>query len=201
MKTSLIIILLLLAGCSLVPGLHTRPPAATITLPSGAQLGQSGDAQKPASVATAATVTTIPLPSSSLVILDEKKPGIVTLQLAAQSELKTETRSEKAEAPQAFTPPAPPTPVEISAGRVSVWFWCGIVAGVAAALFGLVRGWDMVMYGGGAVAAACGFALFVQAHPALIGIIGAGAALAVAGPYFWHTTHKDNPSINPPKTP
>lgn len=175
-----------LGACSLMPTKLAKPPAATIMLPSGAAVTQSGDAQKPASVSTATTTTTLPLPSGTEFVFDQKLPGVVTLRLSHDSALTTETKTEKAEAPQAFTPPLPPSPTEQGQARVHMYFWVALVAGVAAAIFGLVRGWDMVMYGGGAVAAACGFAIFAQSHPVLIGIIGAGAALAVAGPALWH---------------
>lgn len=175
-----------LGACSLMPKKLARPPAATITLPSGAAVTQTGDAQKPASVSTDTIKTMVPLPAGTEFVFDQKLPGVVTLRLSHDSALTTETKTEKAEAPQAFTPPLPPSPTEQGQARVHMYFWMALVAGVAAAVFGLVRGWDMIMYGGGAVAAACGFAIFAQSHPVLIGIIGAGAALAVAGPTLWH---------------
>lgn len=177
---------LCLGACSLLPKKLAQPPAATITLPSGAAVTQTGDAQKPASVSTDTTTTTLPLPAGTEFVFDQKLPGVVTLRLSHDSALTTETKTEKAEAPQAFTPPAPPGPVELAAGKARLFYGGGLVVGLALGLFGLVRGWDMIMYGGGAVAAACGFAIFAQSHPVLIGIIGAGAALAVAGPALWH---------------
>lgn len=199
MKLPVFILLWLsMAGCSLIPTRTSKSPTATINLPSGGGFTQTGDAQKPASVATTVTTSSLPVPAASSVTLDEKKPGILTFQLAAQSELKTETRTEKAEAPQAFTPPAPPSPKDEAAGKLKLWLGIGSVVGLAAGLFGLVRGWNFVMIGGGAVSAACLFGIFVEAHPALFAVIGIGAALAAVGPVIWHTVHKDNPLVNPP---
>lgn len=64
------------------------------------------------------------------------------------------------------------------------------MVGLAVGLFGLVRGWDFVMYGGGAVAGACAFALFIQAHPLVFVVIGIGVALKIVGPLLWHTKLK-----------
>jgi len=81
---------------------------------------------------------------------------------------------------------------------MKIWFWIGTLVGLAAGIFGLVRGWDLIMYGGGAIAAACLFAIFVQNYPWILAIIGIGAALAVAGPYLWHTKVKHLQGQTPP---
>ena len=73
---------------------------------------------------------------------------------------------------------------------MKIWFWLGLIVGVSAAIFGLVRAWNLVMWGGVAVAGACAFGIFVQQAPWLFAIIGAGVALKFAGPYIWHTQIK-----------
>lgn len=175
-------------------------PRATLSLSGGGKLEQSGDAQVPAKLAVSTSTNTLPLPSGSDLVFDQKL-GTLTLRLSHDSTLKTETREEKAEAPQAFTPPAPPTPKEEASGRMHIWFSIGLVIGVAAGLFGLVRGWDMVMYGGACVAGACAFALFVETNPIVFILIGVGLALKVAGPTLWHSILKKLPQSAIPAIP
>jgi hypothetical protein len=104
----------------------------------------------------------------------------------------------------AFTPDKPPTIGEEKSAQADYWttlgLRVGIAVGAALAIFGLVRGWDMVMYGGAAISGACLFGLFVQKHPTLLLIIGLGAALVVVGPIIWHTKLKRlAPATEPPK--
>lgn len=184
-RLALFLVFLVTTGCQLLPRGVTAP-AAELTLAGGARLKQNGSAESPAKVTSDTTTTTVPVPAGSTVTTDEKKPGIVTVTLAGQTEIKTEARKETAEAPKAFTPPAPPSPSEIATARAAGWFWAGICGGVAGGLFGLVRGWDLLMYGGAAIAAGCALGLFVQQHPLVLVLIGCGVAAAVIGPTLWH---------------
>lgn len=188
----------LLAGCTTAR--RVVSPVARLITPSGVTVSQEGDAKTPAKVETNTATRTVPLPAGTSIIFDEKL-GTVTLQLSKDSTLRTETRIERAEAPQAFTPPAPPSPVEETAAKVHGWFWVGLVIGVAGALFGLVRHWDFVMYGGIAIAGGCAFALFVQAHPLVFVLIGLGVALKVVGPLVWHTKLKSDSPLPPSIAP
>lgn len=179
-----------ITGCShFLPAY--KPAAALVSLPSGATLQQSGPAQVPAKVTTTTETKTLPLPSGSDMVFNEKL-GTFTLHFAAPSTLQTETKTEHAEAPQSFAPPAPPTPAQEADAKARFYYYLGLVVGVAAAAFGLVRGWDFVMVGGAVVAGACAFALFVQSHPVIFVLIGIGCALKFAGPYFYHTYIKPN---------
>lgn len=187
--------LFVLTGCSWLPKVH--PPKATITTPSGAVMSQTGDAQIPAKVSVNSAVTTIPLPAGTALSVDPQKPGQVEMKLSAPTVLKTETRLESATAPQAFTPPAPPTPSELAEGKARLWLWIGLCVGVAAGLFGLVRAWNLVMTGGAVTAGACAFGLFIQLHPIVFVIAGAGLALKIAGPYIWHTQVKPLTTATP----
>lgn len=73
---------------------------------------------------------------------------------------------------------------------MKIVFWVGLLVGVAAAIFGLVRMWNFVMWGGIAVAGASAIALFIHAYPWLLAVVGAGIALKFAGPYLWYTKVK-----------
>lgn len=181
-----LIAILVTAGCKLLPERGPTPPAAAVILAGGAQLNQTGSAETPAKVTSDTVTSTVPVPAGSTLTLDEKEPGKFRFTFSKDSLIKLEARKESAEAPKAFTPPAPPTPLDVAAAESSRWFYVGLVAGAAAGLFGLVRGWDFVMYGGGAVAAACLFGIFVQKHPLILAVIGVGIALAVIGPTLWH---------------
>lgn len=184
MKHALLLLLLGLSGCATAKRALSIPQAIVST-EKGPSVTQSGTVAVPAKASVVTESKTVPLPAGTEIVFNEKL-GTVTLHVSQPTTLKTETKTEKAEAPQSFTPPAPPTPTQEADGKVKVWFWLGMVAGVAVGLFGLVRGWDFVMYGGGAVAGACAFAIFVQSHPIVTAVIGVGVALAIAGPYVWH---------------
>lgn len=173
---------LLLAACG--------TPRARVGIVQGSPaVAQSGAVAEPARAAVETAVSTLPVPAGSVVTLappsqPDRPPEI---RLAAPSELRTETRREAVEGSRAFTPP---TPADAADGRARWVYRIGLALGLAAAAFGLVRGWDLVMTGGAAVAAACACAIFVQGHPALFGFIGAGLALAAAGVWIWQTKLK-----------
>lgn len=184
-RLALFLVFSVTTGCQLLPRGVTAP-AAELTLAGGARLKQNGSAESPAKVTSDTVTSTVPIPAGSTVTVNEKEPGKISVTLAGQTEIKTETRKESAEGAKAFEPPAPPKPTEIAAGRAAGWFWVGLVAGAAAGVFGLVRNWDLVMYGGGAVAAGCVLGLFVQQHPLVLVLVGCGVAAAVIGPTLWH---------------
>lgn len=182
--------ILFVSGCSTLR--HIVTPAASVTTPTGAVLTQTGDAQVPASVSTKTATASIIVPAQSIVWKNEQT-GALEYRLAKDAPLTTVTRTEEAKAPTAFAPPAPPTPAELSDGKMVMFYRIGLVVGIAAALFGLVRDYTLVMIGGGCVAGACLFGLFVQSHPVLLIIIGLGVALKFVGPYIWHTQLKTLP--------
>ncbi|MBW7895147.1 MAG: hypothetical protein H3C27_08535 [Opitutaceae bacterium] len=188
MEKAVILILLLFAqtGCGLVPWKPAKTPRATITAP-GVSISQRGDTPAPASVNTATSKAALPVPAGSTVtVLESAENKGYSVALAGDSVLTVETAGTRATAPTAFVPPAPPSPADLADGR-AVWFYrLALFAGLAAAGFGLVRDYDFVMIGGACVAVAAAVGLFVQRHPALFGVIGAGVALAAAGVFVWH---------------
>lgn len=124
-------------------------------------------------------------------------PAIV---LSAPTKFRSATHREKISAPVNHTPPAPPSPADLADGR-AVWVYrLALLAGLAAAVFGLVRGWDFVMYGGAAVAVAAAVCLFVKSHPVAFAVIGAGVALAGAGVFVWHFRLKEKQTPARPLT-
>lgn len=189
---------LLFSGCALVR--RMRPPTATVTTPTGAVLTQTGDAQVPASVSTKTATQTLTLPAQSAV-WQNAQTGAIEYRLSKDTPLTTVTKTEEAKAPQSFTPPTPPTVAEVKEAQSLVWYRIGVAAGLALAIFGLVRGWDMVMVGGGAVAGGSLFALFVQAHPLVAVVIGIGVGAAIVGPFIFHTQIKNLPVPAAPKPP
>jgi hypothetical protein len=195
----LLLCALLLAGCALVRR-TAIPPAAKVT--SGATtVEQTGEARVAASAKAEEKTQTITIPAGSTVWQDVET-GQFRYTLGAAVPLRTQTRTESVTAPGAFEPPAPPTIAEEKAAQADYWTTLGYRAGMfiggAAALFGLVRAWNLVMWGGVAVAGACLTGLFVQSHPTLLLIIGLGAALAFAGPYLWHTKLKKQEGTTAP---
>lgn len=177
---------LALAGCGSLPrALRPPPPAAATATAGTATVTQTGAAEVPAAAETTATTATVTLPAATTIAQDPAT-GALTYTLPAPAVLTAATRNERVTAPQSFTPPAPPTPADLAAGRAALWFRLGLVAGIAAALFGLVRGWDFVAWGGAAVAAGCALAIWLERSTLALPIIGAGIAFALAGVLAWH---------------
>lgn len=187
MKAAAFIFAALLVGC------RVSAPAGMVEA-GGSKLTQTGAAQVPASAETVTNRATIPLPKGTEIrvvpVFPDRPEQGFAFTLPEAAPLMVESTAERVKGPQAFTPPAPPSPAEISTGRAVLGYRIGLALGIAAAIFGLVRGWDLVMYGGGAIAAGCAFGLFVQSHPVLFALLGVGVALAVVGPWLWHSKLK-----------
>jgi len=160
---------------------------------------QTGPAAIPATADQVTSRASVPLPAGTEIKVSQPAgPDLrpdsstaaagsgVSVILPAPSVLTVETVSNRVSGPQSFSPPSPPSPVEIAAGKAAWLYRVGLLVGIAAGVFGLVRGWDFVMYGGAAVAAACGFGMFAESHPVLLFVIGGGVVLAVVGPLLWH---------------
>lgn len=184
-----------MAGC-LSKRNAAKTPTMNVTTPSGTKVEAKGDAEVPGKVETKSTNTVVALPLGTTLTFNQTA-GTIDVLLKAPSSLHQTTVAERVEAPRAFVPPAPPTPQEVAKGQATLYFWIGLVVGICAAVFGLVRAWNLVMYGGIAVAAGCAFAIFVQDNPLVLWLIGFGVLLKVAGPLIWHTylKHKQ-PSTN-----
>jgi len=198
-----------LVGCASKPWAAVKAGAASMT--------QRGPVAGPARAETVTSRATLPLPTGTKVEISGgggtsqggrtgvpstlSVPPSLAVTLPAPAVLSVETVSERVSGPQSFAPPSPPSPVELAAGKAAWLYRVGLLLGIAAGVFGLVRGWDFVMYGGGAVAAACGFAMFAEAHPVVLVVIGIGAALAVVGPVLWHWKLKHVEPAAAEKTP
>lgn len=184
MRYLLLVVTVCLSAC-VSPLSWFSKAKAVVTTPK-ASIHQSGDVAVPAQTTVTTTKTEAPIPPGSRITI-ETPP---TASNVAIPTLVTSTITERATGPTSFTPSAPPTAVQLADANAKLWFWIGLCIGVAAALFGLVRDWNLVMYGGLAVAGACAFAIYVQQSPWVFAVIGAGVALKVAGPYIWHTSVK-----------
>lgn len=191
MKTALALLCLALAGCSSAPVAKVKAGLAAVA--------QRGAAEVPARAEVATSRASLPLPAGTRVEVAPPAPKAapdspfisqnlpVTVTLPAPSVLTVETTAERASAPQAFTPPPPPSPSDLAAGRALWIFRIAIFAGVVAGLFGLIRGWDFVAIGGGCIAAGGLLGLALDAVPAwLWAILGAGAAISATGWAVWH---------------
>lgn len=193
-KTAAILLFLTaLCGCAFTPSGKIRAGRNTVA--------QRGAAAVPAQASTETTAASIPLPAGTVIkTAPAAVPGALTppaglsITLPEPAVLSVETTKETATAPQAFTPPAPPTPSQAAEGRATWVYRLALVAGIALAAFGLVRDYTLVMTGGAAVALASAAGLFIQAHPLLFGLIGAGTAAAAAGVWIWHTKLKKQPA-------
>jgi hypothetical protein len=177
-------ILCLPTGCALSRSV-VKAPAAT-TRAGDATVTQSGYASTPATAASDTQSATVPIPAGSHVVFNEKL-GTLGVTLSTDSTLTLTTRRDTVTGPQAFTPPAPPTPADEAKGKAALWLRLGMVGGIAAVIFGFWKGWDLIGIGGGAIAAACFIGLSLEGIPLWLWIVfGIGAALAVTGPALWH---------------
>jgi hypothetical protein len=189
-------ILLLLGGCKLAPIRHIAQSPTVSVAPSGA-VELSGDAQVAPKVDTKKSGGKLSIPEGSRFDFNEKT-GVMSLVLSKATEMVVDRQETTVDGPVAFAPDKGPTIGEEKSAQADFWTMLGLRAGsaigVALAIFGLVRGWDFVMYGGGALAGACLFGLFVQKHPILLIFIGLGVSAAVVGPWIYHTKIKKTTS-------
>ncbi len=179
MKTAFILYAAIaLAGCNSSPVAAVRAGAASIR--------QHGTAAKPGTAETLTTRSTLPLPPGTKIETSNAQPQAIGITLPAPSVLTVETVTERATGPQSLTPPAPPSPSEVSAGRAKLWLTLALAVGAGALLFGLVKGWDFVAIGGGCLAAGSMVGLVLNAVPAwLWAVLAAGVAIGGTGWAVW----------------
>jgi hypothetical protein len=183
---------LTLSGCKTAPKRHIAVSPGVSVSQTG-QVELSGDAQAPAKVATKKTDSKIGLPEGSKLEFNEKL-GVFSITLSKASEIALNRSETDIQGAVSYTPDKGPTVGEEAEARATFWTTLGLragsVLGAAIAIFGLVRGWNFVMYGGAAVSLACLFGIFQQRHPVLMLVIGLGIATAIAGPVIYHTRIK-----------
>jgi hypothetical protein len=198
---TLSLLCLMLGGCKTGPVRHIAV-SPTVEVSESGKIDLQGDAQSPAKVDTKKTDSTLKLPEGSKIEFNEKL-GVFSITLSKDSQIALNRTETAVQGPVAFVPDKGPTVAEESEAKADFWttlgLRAGVVTGIALAIFGLVRHWDLVMYGGGAISAGCLFGLFVQKHPILLIVIGIGAALAGVGPILWHAKIK-RLANNPQKT-
>lgn len=152
-----------------------------------------GDSKTAPNVTNSQTGSKMVIPEGSKFVFDEKL-NTLTLVMSKASEIAVNRSETAIKGPVAFTPDKGPTVGEEKSAQADFWtvlgLRAGIAIGIAMAIFGLVRHWDLVMYGGAAVAGACLFGIFVQQHPLLLLVIGLGIAAAIVGPTIYHTKIK-----------
>jgi hypothetical protein len=191
--------ILVLVGCSLVPARVRPAHVAASFLKGSPKLEQRGDVAAPASAATAQTVTTLPIPAGSTITVAQSEPSssanparAMSVILSQPSELRTETRTETVEGAKSFTPPAPPSPVQLARGQTVVWFGvagalCGVLAVVAFVMSFPRAGVSLAI---AAVALPALGALLSSTWALVIGAAGVAAAFA-----YWHAHHVHVPLL------
>lgn len=195
-RTILMVAALSLSGCQPIGGKkapvrHVAQSPSVIADKGKVEI--TGDSQVAPKVNTKQSEAALVLPEGSTFDFNEKL-GTIRLTLSKASNLLVNRTETAIDGPRSFTPDKAPTIQEEKQAESDYWvnlgLKAGLVFGAAIAIFGLVRGWDFVMYGGAALAAACGFGIFVERHPFLLLIVGIGATLAIVGPSLWHTKLK-----------
>lgn len=182
----------LITGCKTGPVRHIAE-SPTVSVSSSGQVDMAGDAQVPTNVNTKKTDSSLKLPEGSKLEFNEKL-GVFSVVLSKASEIALNRQETAVTGPVAFAPDKGPTVGEEANAKGAFWTVLGLqaclVIGGAAAIFGLVRDWNFVMYGGVSIAGAALFGLFVHRHPTLMIFIGAGAGLIVMATIIWHTKLK-----------
>ncbi len=185
-------ILLLLSGCKSAPVRHiAQSPLVGIT--GDGSITMSGDTPAPAKVDTTSTGSVMPIPEGSTFVFNEKL-GTMSLTVSKATQIALNRKETVVQGAAAFTPDKAPTVKEEKDAQSDYWVKLGLYAcvlvGGCSAIFGLVRGWNLVMIGGIAVLGSGLFGLFIQRHPLLLLAIGLGVALKFVGPILWHTKLK-----------
>ncbi len=192
----LLVITLLLFGCQSKPVRHVAETPSVVVGPTG-EVKLDGDSPNPAKVNTSSTASIMPVPEGSTFVFNEKL-GTMVLTVSKATQIALNRKETAVQGPVAFTPDKAPTIGDEKKAEADKWVTLGLYAAVfiggASAIFGLVKDWNLVMYGGIATLAGGLFGLFVERHPLLLLLIGFGIALKFAGPIIWHTTVK--PLIN-----
>jgi hypothetical protein len=194
MKIYLILMALLVPGCASFRPKLPQSPAVSVS--NAGVIGLSGDAKTPAKVDVKKTDGVLRLPEASRFVFNEKT-GEFSLTLSKATEMVLNRTETHVDGPVAFTPPKQPTASELSDAKSDYWVKLGLYAcvliGGCGAIFGLVKDWNLVMYGGLAILGSGLFGLFVQRHPLLLVLVGLGIALKFAGPWLYHTKLKHLP--------
>lgn len=177
---------ILLTGCST----WSSKLKTVITTPSRSKIVQTGDAKVPAKVIETDSSAEIPFVSGQIITIQQPMtiPG-VTLSPSPLPVTLT-SHAEKVEAATSFTPPAPPTPVQLEDAKAKGLYYLVLVIGAALGIFGLVEHWPSLMIGGGCAAVAAVTGLFIIDKPFILYIIGGCALLCFIGPYLYHTIVK-----------
>ena len=192
-------VILLLSGCGIVKmPKQAETPSVVISEAGGVRL--DGDAKQPAKVDTKNSDASFTIPEGSRFEFNEKL-GTMTLVLSKATQMTVNRKETHVEGPKSFDPPKQPTIQDQAEAKADFWTVLGLrtclAIGMGAALFGLVKDWNLVMYGGIALSGAGLFGLFVQRHPLLLALVGLGIALMVVGPTLWHTILKKVPNKEP----
>lgn len=188
----LITLLATLVGCQNKPVRHVAEPPSLEVKPKG-EVIMKGDSQVQPKVEIKKDEAVIKLPEGSTFDFNEKL-GTIRLTISKASQMALNRTETAIEGPKSFTPDKAPTIQEEKQAEsdflMDIGLKSAMALGAAIALFGLVRGWDMVMMGGAAISLGSAAGVFLNRNPMLFMVIGAGAALLVAGPWLWHTKLK-----------
>lgn len=174
------------SGCALGPRAVT--PTARSTA-GAAQIHQTGDAAQPATATSDTTAATVPLPAGSVVSF--AADGSMSAKLSGESIFRAEARRDAVTGPQAFTPPAPPTPSALAAGRRTILYTYAALACIVVAGLCAWRAHWLAAILAGIAAAACHL-LSSPAGLYAAGVLVAGAACFVAA---WHITRRQSPAF------
>lgn len=162
----------------------------------GPTVSQVGSVAAGAKISIADTVASFVAPGGSTVALAAQMPanahGVANavpssvLTLASSTPFRVETRTQTAEGPKSFPPPAQPTPADVATGagiRVFYWVAAGLaVVSVICFYMSHAKAGFVAAVGAGALPLLASFSSFAASH-ATVGIVAVVFAL-VAAWYF-----------------
>lgn len=189
----IILLCLILSGCSRLAFWSALPktPETKVTTPTGANVTMTGDAKTPSKVDTNVTVSSLQLPSGQNIRFNASL-GTYDFTLSQPTTIETKATNTKVEGGIAYDPPKAPTLSEVKTETRKTWLYIAGFIGCAAALYGLIKDWHVVMVGGLCVAGAAVVGITISDYPWILPVICVAAGFAVAGPYIWHVLGHKN---------
>lgn len=189
-----ILLIALLTGCSILGYTKVKKPESpSVTVSPTGSVEIKGDSKVPPVVDTKSSNANFTIPAGSLARFNQAL-GEFTLYFDKDSKFESNKLDTSIQGPTAFEPPKGPTPEEEEAANRATIFYFLMVGGLGGAAFGLFYGWTMVAWGSGAIAAASGFAIFLnkslQDNPWITHIIVGGAVAITVGVIIYFTKVK-----------
>jgi hypothetical protein len=193
----LCVICFCLVGCNPVPYSSRPATAAASASDAGVTVEQGGAAATPAAGNVDRSETALDLPAGSLLFRDSG--GAVAVELPRESGGRLSISSLRAAVigPASFSPPAPPSPTELAAGKLTIGGAVVAAVGVTAVLTGWPQAGLLALAAGGCLIAAAKLAQV----PAWLFWVAFGLIGTSVGIWWGYSYLEKQRAISPTPTP